>query len=1091
MAHAKRLKSIHIGVQIAPNDPFWVQVNETVRQKLLNQIVYFDIDNHGIDLTNAQVEALSEEILLNELDAFICMILPQKLIYSLLDRGLPVICLEHEDNITHPLFTSVSGWYDAGVIIAQFMAQAMGGAGRLLCLTGLADDTDRIDFNQDRLNGLNHILRNYPEIQVQVLESYWDYQRAYDQLIDQIQAGQITPPDAILGLSDSLALAARSAGDTTGFFSEGTLLGGINWEPTALAEIVKGRMAATVNIRAEEFAGQAVELAIKATQREPLPRYFYFSPQLVTRENVAEISVHKLDAISSIPSQLVGINRKTEEGRLKQYEITTSINREMAVLTDKTELVQSITDLIRVNYGYSRVYLYLLDHDQQVFALQNPDDGEPVTVALDDTGHMLGEMYSKAEPVFVADARFSTRFPDDPVWQAMRARAVLPVRFGDQLLGGLDLQSERPRLELRTELLSLQQLANQLGIALHNARLYEEAVQARAAAETANQLKTRLLANVSHELRAPLNIILGYCQAILLNPDLYHADLPPALLCDLGHISNSGEHLIRLINDLLDVSRAEIGALDLFPETLAPDVLLRDVFSAMAEQHDNQRPVDWRLEIPDRLPIVKADAVRLRQILINLLSNASKFTETGSITLGAAVEPPHLHIWVRDTGMGISEEQQARIFEPFVTGSPHDRRPQGIGLGLNITRRLVTLHGGTLTCESQPGAGSTFHVTLPLPNLADRAATAAFGVPEREVMLVISANHMPSPFILDVCEQQGLQYYPLQFVNDLEAVLDEVQPGAIAWDMANFAPSEWGTIQRIKEHPRLNKLPFLVYRGEEATPQREGPTNILTKPLQYRSLYDYVASLRPAAAQGPLLIVDDDPATRAAHRDLLASHFSGFEIMEARDGSEAIRLLEQVTPALILLDLMMPEIDGFKVLEAVRANERTRLVPVVVISGKVLTFEDVKKLDYANVIYQKKDLLTPEEAVKSLQRVFEEAEFLPQPTSILVKQALAYLQINYPYTITRQDVADAVGTSESYLSRIFSQEVGLTLWEFLGRLRIQYAKELLLNYSNAKTIAEIAFQVGYNDPAYFCKVFKKYTGASPQEYRKHDGQTSP
>lgn len=1085
MPQTQAAKSLQIGIQIAPTDPFWVQVRETVRQNLPNQIIDFDVNNHGVGLTNTELESLSEEILLNELDALICMILPKQVIYRLLDKGLPVICLEHEIDISHPLFTSVSGWYESGAIIARFLAESLNGAGDLLCLTGNSADTDMLDFNQERLDGIHDVLKDYPDIHMHIVESHWDYHRAYAHLSMLFTQHQISPPDAILGLSDSLALAARNAGDATNFFSNPVLLGGINGEPTALSEIQKGRFDATVNIRAEEFAGQAVELAVQASQKNELPPYFHFSPQLVTLENVAEISIQKLSLISNIPSQLVGINRETEQNRLKQYEITTSINREMAVLTDKNELVRSITNLIRDNYGYSNVYLYTIDHEHQVFRLENPTASEKGLIPLDDSQHMLGTMYHKRETVFVADARYSTRFQDDPIWQEMRSRAVIPVFFGDQLLGGMDLQCISPRLELRTELLSLQLLANQVGIALHNARLYDEAVQSKAAAEKANQLKTRLLANVSHELRAPLNIILGYCQAILLNPSLYHVELPADLMRDLGNIANSGEHLIRLINDLLDVSRAEIGALDLFPETIAPTALLRDVFAAMADQHDDQRDLSWCLNMPEQLPLIKADAVRLRQILINLLSNANKFTETGSITLGASVEPPHLHIWVQDTGMGMSDEQLAHIFEPFVSGDAQGQRPKGIGLGLNITRRLVMLHDGTLSCESKPGQGSIFHVYLPLPNLADQVDVGSPIDETRDVMLVISANSMPDDVILELCEQQDLQYYPLHLVSDLEAILEEVSPAAIAWDMADMAPSNWQYIQQIKAHPRLNRIPFLVYRHGAVESQREGPTNILTKPVQHHSLYDYIASTRPDSSGGTILLVDDDPQTRKTHRDMITGRFAGFEIIEARDGSEAIQLLKQITPSLILLDLMMPEIDGFKVLAEIRANEATRQVPVIVISGKVLTFEDVKKLDYSNVIYQRKDMLTEDEAIKSLQKVFAAADdLLPQPTSLLVKQALAYLQINYQQPITRQEIASAIGTSEGYLSRIFRQEVGLTLWDFLARLRMQYAQDHLLNYSTSKSIAEIAYQVGYDDPAYFCKVFKKYTGYAPKNFRK-------
>lgn len=1085
---------MHIGVQIAPNDPFWVQVNEIVRQELAEQFVPVEVIERGWDLTDDQMEELSEEILSNEFDAFICMILPDKIINRLLENGLPVICVEDEIEISHPLFSSVRGWYDAGQTIAQFLAESLHDAGNILCLTGNAQETQNLDFSRQRLAGIHSVLGKHADIKVQVVKSYWDYETAVSHLTSLIKDNRLTPPHAILGLSDSLAFAIKHASQNSDFITDSTLIAGINGEPTALSEILKGSFQATVNISAEEFAGQAVTLAKKAAQGKELPPHFTFATELVTQENVAEISIQKLDAISNIPSRLVGINRKTEENRLIQYEITSSINQKMAVLQDKEELVRAIAELLRVNYEYSRVNLYSVSNEKTQFTLENPTGvpEERLQRPVKEPS-ILREVYENEGAIFVADVLFSSnKFAQEPRWKEMRSRAVLPIRFGEELLGLLDLQSDQPKMHLRNELIGLQLVADQIGVALHNAALYEEAIQARAAAEKANQLKTRLLANVSHELRAPLNVILGYCQAILANPDLYHTELPSDLFRDLGYIFSSGEHLIRLINDLLDVSRAEIGALELFIETVSPEQLLRDTFGAMVDPHDTKRQVDWQIALPTSLPLIKADPVRIRQIIINLLSNAKKFTQTGLVILGADVQTPYLHIWVKDTGPGIPEAQQQNIFEPFLTANSAHRHAEGIGLGLNITRRLVLLHGGKLTLDSTLGDGSTFHVYLPLPNLSDNIPLLHTPEAGRQVMLGISSNSIPNPMILEICAQQNFEYFPLRFVNDLTSVLEEVQPVAIAWDMADYDPNEWIKIEQIRGNPDLNRIPFLVYNNlDETDEDTTGVTNILMKPVKDQSLYEYLAAFRPEDSVAPILVVDDEPQTRTMYRNLITNHMPEFDVIEAKTGQEAIDKLAHVTPSLIVLDLMMPEVDGFKVLEVVRAQEETRQIPVIVISGKVLTFEDVQKLDYANVIYQKKNVLTEEEAVACFQRVFGEEEPLPQATSILVKQALAYLQQNYQDSISRQEIATAVNANASYLSRIFSQEVGITLWDFLARLRMQVAQELLLNYSTSKSITDIAMQVGYNDPAYFCKVFKKHTGLSPKAYRKANGITTP
>ena len=187
----------------------------------------------------------------------------------------------------------------------------------------------------------------------------------------------------------------------------------------------------------------------------------------------------------------------------------------------------------------------------------------------------------------------------------------------------------------------------------------------------------------------------------------------------------------------------------------------------------------------------------------------------------------------------------------------------------------------------------------------------------------------------------------------------------------------------------------------------------------------------------------------------------------------------------MLLDLSMPHVDGFAVLEQLRANQRTQMVPVIVLTGRLLNYEDIQRLDHSQVILQFKDVLSDEQTVASVQRAFAGAETLPQPTSHLVKMALAYIQQNYAHTLSRAEVAAAVGVSEDYLSRIFSKETGVSPWEYLNRYRVQQAK-LLLRESK-KNVTWIAAQVGFEDPAYFSRVFQRSEGCSPREYRTRAG----
>jgi len=623
-------------------------------------------------------------------------------------------------------------------------------------------------------------------------------------------------------------------------------------------------------------------------------------------------------------------------------------------------------------------------------------------------------------------------------------------------------------------------LRAQISSALKGASLLREAQQARQAAEKADRIKTRLLANVSHELRTPLNVILGYSRDALGTPNPYGMAPPQALLDDLEHIHGCAEHQLRVVNDLLDLSRAEIDELDLYLELLDPRPLLQDAFDSIA--HSVTEPaVTWQLQLPDRLPLVQADPVRLRQVLLNLLSNARKFTDQGEVVLGAQVEPPHLHLWVQDTGEGISPDLQERIFEPFVTMEHAGRRPQGIGLGLSITRRLVALHRGSMKLESQPGRGSTFHVYLPLPNLADR--TAPVTEPTQPVLLLITATDQPTAEIVELGRRQGLVIQRLQAGDDLDAVLCNVQPATLAWDLAGASPNDWAMVRRIRNHPRLSQLPFILYGQGESARRSIGLTGVVTKPINAPTLLDAINALCPQEMTGPILIVDDDPVARQAYRNVIEQGLPGYPVCAANDGAAALAAMAGQTPSLVLLDLMMPEMDGFDVLDRMRADPRTLAVPVVILTSKVLNLDDIKRIErHTRVVVQSKGVLVDAEIVATLHRSVFGAESLPPQTSALVKRAVAYMHQNYARPLARWEIAEAIGVSENYFSRLFKQELDLSPWDYLNRFRVSQAKELLRRTDGS--VKCIAGQVGFKDQKYFSRVFHKLTGLSPSEFRE-------
>jgi signal transduction histidine kinase/AraC-like DNA-binding protein len=621
-------------------------------------------------------------------------------------------------------------------------------------------------------------------------------------------------------------------------------------------------------------------------------------------------------------------------------------------------------------------------------------------------------------------------------------------------------------------------LRSNLSSALQGAALFQEIQQARLDAEKADRIKTRLLANVSHEMRTPSNIITCYTRNAFQTPNKYVDELPASLLSDLRQIQGNAEHQLRVINDLLDLSRAEIEELDLSLELLDPRQLLMDAFHSLAGQATSP-DIQWKLNIPERMPQIRADAVRLRQIFLNLLSNARKYTEHGQITLGAEVAPPHVHFWVTDTGLGIDPEQQERIFEPFVTVEDNRRISGGIGLGLSITRHLVALHGGTIKLESRPEQGSTFHIYLPLPALDQARHLQQESL--LSALLLISSQNEPPHEIIEMCQRQNLEIFQLRSNEDLEKALSNTKPVALAWDFSSAQPGDWTLIRRLRHYPNLSQAPFILYGQPNEDPL--GMTGFVVKSSNPKTLLDAIITMSPAQGLGPVLIVDDDPQVQETHKALVAEGLPGYPIQLAENGEVALAMMEKEVPSLVLLDLVMPNVSGTEVLDQMRADSNLRQVPVIILSNKMLSVEDIKRIEsHTRVTLQTKGIWSDSETISALNRAIFGADTVPAHTSGLVKQAIAYLHQNYTRSISRWEIAEAVGVSEDYLSRVFNRELNISPWDYLNRYRVLQSKHLLLHTTDS--VGVIAHQVGFKDQAYFSRVFHKVTGMSPQAFRE-------
>ncbi len=1077
-------RTFHIGFNTDRGDPFWILVEEAIyrkAQQLPVNLVRFHTDDHLRPLAEDERIVLVEELLAQQFDVLIGWQWPEDLAYQVLEAGLPIVHLSETD-IKHPLSVSPKGLGEVAQLAGDYLAQQLNGRGHVLILGGQIQPYMQ-DDGRSRIQGIKQATATYPHISLEHIPCSWVYKEACVELQDAMQ--QLKKPlDAIIGLSDPLALAGRDVGRNLNLVDENTLVIGINGDPQALEAIAEGSMTATVDIFPDELSSQVVELACQAAQRKELPPHFEYKSRLVTPENVSEMAAQKLFVLAHLSDRLLGVSRREQHQRLRQLETNLEISRRVGSILTPEQLAHEVADLICANYDYNQAYILRCITDDELLVLNRPDDRswyDQIRLPLGQS-KVLSEALRHQEAVFIPNIHRSIRFTTDRTCPETLTRIVLPIWVGDTILGLLDLHSHNIGQHTRQELAGLQTLANQLGIALRNAELYSQAVEAQAAAEKADQLKTRLLANVSHELRTPLNVILGYTQGILEDVGESEVKQLEDLSDRLVPVQHNAEHLRRLIDDLLDLSRAEIDELELSLQIIDLRSLLVEVFDSIKSGLNFSESVVWQLDLPNRLPMIQADPVRLRQILANLLSNAHKFTEQGEIALGATISPPHLQIWVRDTGIGIPLDQQEFIFEPFNQANGNNRRREGIGLGLSITRRLAALHGGSMAVESRPGQGSTFRLYLPLPSLLEQPAMLPISADP--ILLLVSSREQPSSEIVHFSRHKGLNIHRVRTKDEIDDILAEKQPTALAWDLAGADPETWTLIEQVRLYPALRQISFLLY-GQVIDPSSSnslGATNFMIKPILGETLQEAITALGPEVTAGPILIVEDDAQSRTFYENLVRQTFPSYMVQTAENGTIALEMMLQTPPSLVLLDLMMPGVDGFEVLEQMRIRSETRQVPVLVISGRALSANDIQRVEqHTLVTLQTKDVLKQDEIASAIHRSLFGVEILPPHTSALVKRAVSYFHQNYNHTFTRQDLSQAVGASDNYLSQIFRQDLGLSPWEYLNRYRIKKAKELLHNTTDSVTT--IALQVGFNDPAYFSRVFRKQSGMSPTAYR--------
>ena len=491
----------------------------------------------------------------------------------------------------------------------------------------------------------------------------------------------------------------------------------------------------------------------------------------------------------------------------------------------------------------------------------------------------------------------------------------------------------------------LDRLATELAIAKRN-----EEERAREA-ESSARLKSEFLANFSHEIRTPLNGIIGYCDLLAREEG---SRLTAHGRRDLNVVKKNAQTLLALINDILDLSKIEAGRAEVVVERVDMQEMAEDCTSTVKE-YLKGKDVELTVNIDERVQYVRTDALKLRQVLLNLLSNAAKFTESGEIALSARVEGNEAVFTVEDTGVGIPADQLPFIFEKFrqVDGSS-TRKVGGTGLGLAIVRELSKVLGGSVEVQSILGRGTTFTVRLagvlegdtmgqareldkPVA-VQDVGATLAPMV-KGGTILVVDDDLLVQQLVAGQLGPAGFQVVTAS--DGLEALKKarEIRPQAIVLDIYLPRLDGWSVLSTLKSEPDLARIPVIIISVEEQRARgfSLGACEYLVKPIEPDHLVDVVRrSINTPTGAGEVLVVDDDSSTRELVSRSLRR--AGFSTTEAHNGEDAILKARVSPPTLVVLDLMMPNLDGFEVLRRMRAEKLN--VPVVVLTGKTLTNEE-------------------------------------------------------------------------------------------------------------------------------------------------------
>jgi signal transduction histidine kinase/CheY-like chemotaxis protein len=670
----------------------------------------------------------------------------------------------------------------------------------------------------------------------------------------------------------------------------------------------------------------------------------------------AVIAIENVRLFDDVQARTRELARSVEELRALGA-VSQAVNSTLDLQTVLDTIVARATQLSGTEAGA----IYVFDEQQKEFQLSATFGMSDDMIAAVRNMHAeisaaVGLLTETHEPSQTADLRDlpSTAVNEVILRAGYRARLLVPLVRSGRVVGALVVRRKAPGEFPANTIELLETFAAQSALAIQNARLFSEIGEKSHQLEMASQHKSQFLANMSHELRTPLNAIIGVTEMLREDArDLKREDeFEP-----LDRVLGAGRHLLALINDILDLSKIEAGRMELHLESFPLAPLINDVaktIEPMATKNGNRIVVDC----PPDLGTLHADQIRFRQALLNLASNANKFTENGTVTIAAQPQRPDGRDWimiaVTDTGIGMTEEQIGRLFHEFSQADASTTRKYGgTGLGLAISKRFCQMMGGDITVKSMPGKGSTFTIRLPrivqigetVVTQARAEATQRVGEKTQEpLILVVDDDATARDLVERHLERSGFAVVTAPGGREGLRLVRELRPAAVTLDIMMPDIDGWTVLAAIKGDPELAGIPVVLMSivDQKNRGYALGAADYLVKPVDRVKLVETLTGICGSTA-GHAFLVDDDEVVRRSVRQALEP--IGWKVTEAENGQVAIEAMTAGRPDVIILDLMMPKMDGFEFLDEWRGRSEWQDIPVVVITAKDLTDEDRDRLN--------------------------------------------------------------------------------------------------------------------------------------------------